>query len=134
MLELLEEFFILLEEQLKPEKRVLLKVFRICSTLASSPYFPINKAKMEYEELSEQYYFDDPSGNRVLQVGLMKRAMESIRRIMRLQQEKPTLQQMVREGVIGESLWEKLLAAESELEQEMKDVMQFYLQLAFRRS
>ncbi|KAJ3356336.1 translocation protein S66 [Kappamyces sp. JEL0680] len=78
----------------------------------------------EYEELSEQYYVDDPSGCRILQVALMKRAMECVKRVMRLQQEKPPLQQMVREGVIGESLWEKLLAAEIGLEQEMKDLME----------
>jgi translocation protein SEC66 len=87
-----------------------------------SGYFPINKPKLEYEELAEQYSPDDMNGKRVLTVALMQRAMEGITRVMRLREEKPPLQQMVRDGVIGESLWEKLLAAEAELELEIQAV------------
>ena len=39
-----------------------------------------------------------------------------------MRDEKPPLQQMVRDGVIGESLWEKLIAAEVELEAEIQEV------------
>jgi translocation protein SEC66 len=85
-------------------------------------YFPVNKTKLEYEELSEQYSPDDMNGKRVLTVALMQRAMEGVTRVMRLREEKPPLQQMVRDGVIGESLWEKLLAAEAELELEIQAV------------
>ena len=41
-----------------------------------SGYFPFNRSKLEYEELSEQYYVDDPNGKQILTVALMKRAME----------------------------------------------------------
>ncbi len=85
-------------------------------------YFPIHREKLEYEELSEQYSPEDPNGNRVLQVALMRRAMETVKRVLRLREEKPPLQQMVREGVVGESLWEKLLAAEAEIELEIQEV------------
>lgn len=88
-----------------------------------SGYFPIHRLKLEYEELSEQFSPTDESGSRVLQVALMKRAMEGVRRVLRLREEKAPLQQMVRDGVIGESLWEKLLVAEEEIELEMRDVL-----------
>lgn len=82
----------------------------------------MHKAKLQYEELSEQYSPDEISGARVLQIALMKSAMETVRRVLRLRDEKAPLQQMVREGVVGESLWERLLAAEQELEVEVQAV------------
>ena len=88
-------------------------------------YFPINRPKLEYEELSEQYSPEDINGKRVLTVALVKRGMEAVVRAMRLQQEKPPLQQMVRDGSIGESLWENLVMAEAEIEEELKDVLIF---------
>lgn len=88
-------------------------------------YFPVHREKLEYEELSEQYSPDDPNGSRVLHVALMKRAMETVRRVLRLREEKPPLQQMVRDGVIGENLWEKLLAAEADIESEIQEVRAF---------
>ena len=52
----------------------------------------------------------------------MKSAMETVRRVLRLREEKAPMKQMVREGVVGESLWERLLAAEQELEVEVQAV------------
>jgi hypothetical protein len=90
--------------------------------LLESSYFPLHREKLEYEELSEQYSPDDMNGKKVLAVALMKRAMESVSRVLRLREEKPPLKQMVRDGVIGEELWDKLVVAEQEIEHEMSDV------------
>lgn len=43
-----------------------------------SGYFPFNRSKYEYEELSEQFYIDDPNGVKILTIALMKRAMERL--------------------------------------------------------
>lgn len=52
----------------------------------------------------------------------MNRAMESVRRVLRLQQEKPPLQQMIREGIISEKMLDDINDGEAELETELKDV------------
>ncbi len=62
------------------------------------------------------------NGKRVLTIALMHRAVEGVTRAMRLREEKPPLQQMVREGIVGESLWDKLVEAEAALEEEFQDV------------
>ncbi|KAI8899648.1 Pre protein translocase subunit Sec66-domain-containing protein [Globomyces pollinis-pini] len=54
----------------------------------------------------------------------MKRAMEGITRVIRIREEKPSLQQMVRDGVVGEALWDKLLATEADIETEMQDIVE----------
>lgn len=88
----------------------------------SGGYFPINRQKLEYEELSEQYSPDDANGNSILSAALMKRAMEGFARLQRLREEKPPLKQMVREGVIGEDILEKLTIAEVEVNQDMAEM------------
>jgi hypothetical protein len=86
-------------------------------------YFPPHIQKIEYQELSEQYFPDEANGRQVLVTALVDRAKESVRRVFRLREEKPPLQQMVREGVIGETLLDKLVEAEAEMEAEMQDVI-----------
>jgi hypothetical protein len=36
----------------------------------------VNRYKFEYEELSEQFYLDDPNGIKILSISLIKRGME----------------------------------------------------------
>ncbi|KAJ3272113.1 translocation protein S66 [Terramyces sp. JEL0728] len=87
-------------------------------------YFPLNKAKFEYEELAEQYSPDDSTGKKVLVAALLKRAVEAVTRVFRIRDEKPPLQGMVKEGIVNEGLWEKLLAAEAEIELEMQELLE----------
>ncbi|KAJ3321522.1 translocation protein S66 [Boothiomyces sp. JEL0866] len=87
-------------------------------------YFPLNRAKFEYEELAEQYSPDDSTGKKVLVAALLKRAVEAVTRVFRIRDEKPPLQGMVKEGIVNEGLWEKLLAAEAEIELEMQELME----------
>lgn len=62
---------------------------------SSSHYFDINAAKIEYEELSEQYSPDEVDGRNVLVVALMKWAIEAVRRVLRLREERPPLVQVL---------------------------------------
>ena len=77
---------------------------------------------MEYEELSEQYSPEDPFGKKILETALIKRATEDVIRVLRIREEKPPLQQMVREGIVGEDLLDRIETAEKELDAELADV------------
>lgn len=79
--------------------------------------------KAEYDELSELFSLDDPNGRKILETALLLRAQEGIFRAHRIQEEKPPLQQMVREGIVGEDLLEKIVLAEQELNLELEDVI-----------
>lgn len=88
-----------------------------------SKYFSAHITMMEYSELSEQYLPSDKNGRKILETALMHRACEDVVRILRLREEKPPLAAMVRDGMVGEDLLEKLLAAEKELDAEIGDLV-----------
>ena len=73
-------------------------------------------------ELSEQYSPSDPNGLKILCNALMKRVMTDVERIWKIRQEKPTLQQLVSKGVINHDIFQNLLKAELETEDELRDV------------
>lgn len=54
----------------------------------------------------------------------MKRAIEDIHRLRSLREERASLQQLVRQGRIGEDLWARFLAAEKDHEEEIMFCMQ----------
>ena len=86
-------------------------------------YFPPHTQKLEYLELAEQYPLDDKYGRQVLIEALMARAVESVRRVVRIRDEKPSLSQMVSTGMIGGQLLDKLNAAEIEIAKELEEVL-----------
>lgn len=59
----------------------------------------------------------------VLKAALMRRALEDIQRIMQLRTSKPALQNLLQRGSVGDELWQRLLRAEKEMEEEVKDVV-----------
>ncbi|KAJ3416102.1 translocation protein S66 [Chytridiales sp. JEL 0842] len=87
-------------------------------------YFPPNDAKLQYDELIEQYSPHDAFGLRVLRSALLRRALVDVQRIMKLREEKGPLQNLVRSGVVGEEMMEKIVAAEKELEVEVPEVVE----------
>ena len=93
--------------------------------LIDQGYFPPHIQKLEYIELAEQYPLDDKNGRQVLIEALMARAVESVRRVVRIRDEKPSLSQMVQSGMIGGQLLDKINAAELEIVQELEDVYHF---------
>lgn len=72
--------------------------------------------------MAEQYPLDDKYGRQVLIEALMARAVESVRRVVRIRDEKPSLSQMVSSGMIGGQLLDKINAAELEIVQELEEV------------
>ena len=85
-------------------------------------YFPPNLSRMEYFELCDQFSPETNSGLSVLQNALLKRAAEAVRRIWIIRDEKPPLQALSSQGIVGEDLWNKVLVAEEELQQEVSEV------------
>lgn len=68
------------------------------------------------------YSPEDPNGLKLLTTGLMKRAIEDIRRVFQMREEKQPLQQLVNKGTVGEDLLDKFLRAEQELDAEVNEV------------
>ncbi|KAI8984388.1 Pre protein translocase subunit Sec66-domain-containing protein [Mycotypha africana] len=82
-------------------------------------WFPINTQKEEYiallncEPAVPEYH---------LRAALLRRAMEAVRRLVQIQQEKPALQQLMKTGSIGDDLWHEFQAAEQEITAELQEI------------
>lgn len=59
----------------------------------------------------------------MLKAALLRRAVEDIRRIVRLRSSKEALQRLLQRGSVGEELWQRFQRAEKEMEEEVKDVV-----------
>lgn len=57
-----------------------------------------------------------------LRAALLRRAMEAVRRLVQVQQEKPALQQLMKTGSIGDDLWREFSAAEQEITAELQEI------------
>ncbi|KAI8610135.1 hypothetical protein BC830DRAFT_1147244 [Chytriomyces sp. MP71] len=88
----------------------------------ASTYFGDHLPKRQYEELSEMYALSDVWGAKILTQALMRRAVTDVQRIIQVRDEKPSLQNLVRSGVVGEAMLENITAAENELEKECQEV------------
>jgi translocation protein SEC66 len=74
--------------------------------------------------LAEQWSPEDPNGAQLLKTALLKRAMEDVRRILHIKEQKPGLANLVRQGVMGDDVFQKLLEAEADLELEIALVLE----------
>ncbi|RKO96662.1 hypothetical protein CXG81DRAFT_1001, partial [Caulochytrium protostelioides] len=90
---------------------------------AEDTYFGPHVTAMRYTELTEQYSPEDPFGRRLLCIALIKRAVEDVRRIWKLQSEKAPMQNLLRQGALSEDLWDKILLAEKQLDAEVQDLL-----------
>lgn len=59
----------------------------------------------------------------VLKAALLRRAAEDIRRLLTLRTQKPALAMLLQRGSVGDDLWQRLLRAEKEMEEEVRDVV-----------
>jgi translocation protein SEC66 len=50
--------------------------------------------------------------------------MGDVYRVMRIREDKPAIQNLLQKGLVGDDLWNSILAAEKELEAEILDVIQ----------
>lgn len=88
------------------------------------PWFPPHLQRNIYLSLLElQAKPDTKVPDSLLKAALMRRATEDIHRILSLRNGKPALQQLLAKGSVGDDLWQRLLFAEKEMEQELRDVV-----------
>ncbi|KAI8800132.1 Pre protein translocase subunit Sec66-domain-containing protein [Cladochytrium replicatum] len=87
-------------------------------------FFGPHVQKVQYEELANSYSPEDPEGKKLLIAALIRRALVDVRRIWQIRDDKPSMYQLVKQGVISEDLWERLLAAEQALEAEILEVVE----------
>ncbi|KAI8060144.1 Sec62/63 complex, subunit Sec66 [Gongronella butleri] len=83
------------------------------------PWFPENVAREQYIALLN---CDTPVAEHHLRAALLRRAMEAVRRLVQVQQEKPALQQLMRMGSIGDNLWTEFTMAEQEIMEELQAI------------
>ncbi|KAI9296245.1 hypothetical protein K502DRAFT_364302 [Neoconidiobolus thromboides FSU 785] len=92
--------------------------------LASSklePWFGENKYKELYIKLLSA---DPPVDDYLLKAALLRRAMTVVERVLKMREQKPPLSQLLKNGSIGEDVWNSFLLAEAELETEVVEVME----------
>ncbi|KAI8980810.1 Pre protein translocase subunit Sec66-domain-containing protein [Pilobolus umbonatus] len=82
-------------------------------------WFPVNVQKEEYIALLNT---EPPVPEHHLRAALLRRAMEAVRRLVQIQQEKPALQQLMKMGSIGDDLWREFNAAEQEMTAELQEI------------
>jgi len=89
-------------------------------------WFPAIPEEEQYFALVEQYGDEEanPQYTKILTSALVKRAMATITRMWDIQKEKPSLNQLVREGVVGENQLQQLTLAEEETEAKLEDIQQ----------
>ncbi|SAM08046.1 hypothetical protein [Absidia glauca] len=82
-------------------------------------WFPDNEAKEEYIGLLN---CETPVPEHHLRASLLRRAMEGVRRLVQVQQEKPALQQLMRMGSVGDDLWTEFTVAEQDIMNELQAI------------
>ncbi|CAO3596796.1 unnamed protein product [Absidia cylindrospora] len=83
------------------------------------PWFPENEAKEEYITLLN---CETAIPEHHLRASLLRRAMEGVRRLVQVQQEKPALQQLMRMGSVGDDLWTEFTVAEQDIMNELQAI------------
>ncbi|KAI9018450.1 Pre protein translocase subunit Sec66-domain-containing protein [Hyaloraphidium curvatum] len=92
---------------------------------AEESWLPENEAKLAYFALVEQHPEAelDPAVKKQMMAALLKRAMVDIEHAQQITEERNSLQQLIKEGAIGEDLWEKLQRTELQLNEEILEVI-----------
>lgn len=85
------------------------------------PWFGPNVEKEQYIALLNS---ETPVPEHHLRAALLRRAMEAVRRMVHIQQEKPPLQQLLRMGTIGDDLWRDFSVAEQEVMMELQEIVE----------
>lgn len=85
------------------------------------PWFEDSKSKELYITLLQA---DPPVDDHLLKAALLKRAMTVVERVLKMREQKPPLTQLLKNGSIGEEVWNSFCLAEAALEEEVVEVMQ----------
>ncbi|KAI7861058.1 Sec62/63 complex, subunit Sec66 [Circinella umbellata] len=94
---------------------------RVTGIKTVEPWFSENNEKEQYIILLNA---EKPVPEHHLRAALLRRAMEAVRRLVHIQQEKPALQQLMRMGSIGDDLWRDFSVAEQQTMMELQEISQ----------
>ena len=83
------------------------------------PYYESHPERDAYVTLLQQ---EPPVPEVTLKAALVRRAIADVHRAVRFREDRPALQNLLQKGSVGDDLWNSLLAAEKELEGEVKEV------------
>lgn len=85
------------------------------------PWYPTHPERDLYVSLLNQT--EPKVSDALLKAALIRRAIADVRRVVKLREDKPALQNLLQKGSVGDDLWNSLLAAEKELEAELVEVI-----------
>ncbi|KAI9141512.1 Sec62/63 complex, subunit Sec66, partial [Paraphysoderma sedebokerense] len=85
---------------------------------SSEPWFPTHPTREAYFDLINT---EPLPPTKTLKTALLKRAMTNVYRIWSLREDRSTLSLLLRNGAIGDDLWQEFLAAEQELNEEIME-------------
>ena len=83
------------------------------------PYYESHPERDAYVTLLQQ---DPPVPEVTLKAALVRRAIADVHRAVRFREDRPALQNLLQKGLVGDDLWNSLLAGERELEGEVREV------------
>lgn len=84
------------------------------------PWFPQQKARDVYISLLS---LPTAPPKQILIAALLRRAMEDVKQIWLIREQKQSLSLLITKGQVGDELWERFLRAEKELESEIVEVV-----------
>lgn len=83
----------------------------------AEPWFGEHIARNKYIALLQQ---EEPEANENQLLGaLLRRAMEDVRRLLVMREDRPVLASLIKQGTIGDEIWTQFSIAEKEIEAEM---------------
>lgn len=87
--------------------------------ISLAPWFGSHLQRDIYITLKNQ---NDPKvPEKMLEAALLRRAAENVRRIMSLQESKPSLAELHQRGAVGDDVWTRFLAAEKIMDAEVME-------------
>ena len=101
---------------------------KLAKAASLEPWFPPHLQRNVYLSL---LHFESEAGGKkatqvpesVLKAALLRRATEDIHRILAVRSSKQALSTLLQRGSVGDDLWQRLLRAEKEIEEELRDVV-----------
>ena len=101
---------------------------RVKNLAEAEPIFPENYNASIYQFLKQQYLSDAPKEQKphekVMKAALLRRAVEAIRRSMKLKENEPIFNKLYQEGLIGDDIFKQFELLTKFQELELNDIIQ----------
>ncbi|KAI5308516.1 translocation protein S66, partial [Ascosphaera atra] len=104
---------------------------KLQKALSLRPWFPTHVPRDIYFSLTN-YEAPAPGPNEkkaqqipetVLKAALIRRAIEDVKRLLEIRNQKPALEALLQKGSVPDTLWQRFERAEQEMDSEIRDVI-----------